>query len=167
MDGSKSSRQTLHSTELAWPNALTIDYTSQTLYWADAKLNKIERSNVDGSSRTLLTTNLILHPFGLTYHAGYLYWSDWQTDQITTTPIDDPDNVTVVIASLNTEPMGLEVVATSRQPICECSLVFSLYVEYTIVILAVEVDMLRCHCVHTQYNDSIIHWYVDVGARTN
>ena len=120
MDGDNSTRQVLHSTNLAWPNALTIDYDTQTLYWVDAQLNKIERSKVDGSNRLLLTTNSILHPFGLTYHDGYLYWSDWQTDQITRTPVSSPDNVTVIVSALDTEPMGLEVVATSRQPISEC-----------------------------------------------
>ena len=119
MDGNNSTRKALHSTNLAWPNALTIDYTTQTLYWADAQLNKIESSNVDGSNRALLTTNLILHPFGITYHNGYLYWSDWQTDQITMTHVSAPDNVTVLVSTLETEPMGLEVVATSRQPICK------------------------------------------------
>ena len=121
MDGNDSSRQILHNTDLAWPNCLTIDYSTETLYWADAQLNKIETSKVDGSNRRILTTNLILHPFGLTYHSGYLYWSDWQTDQITMTQVSTPDNVSVVVSTLDTEPMGIEVVALSRQPICECS----------------------------------------------
>ena len=117
MDGDNSTWQALHSTNLVWPNALTVDYTTQTLYWADASLDKIESSNVDGSNRALLTTNLILHPFDITYHNGYLYWSDWQTDQITMTHISAPDMVTVLVSALDTEPMGLEVVTTSRQPI--------------------------------------------------
>ena len=72
MDGDNSTRQALHRTNLGWPNGLTIDYATQTLYWADAQLNKIESSNVDGSNRTLLTTNLILHPFGITYLLPWL-----------------------------------------------------------------------------------------------
>ena len=120
MDGDNSTRLALHSTNLVWPDGLTIDYTTQILYWADASLDKIESSNVDGSNRALLTTNLILHPFGITYHNGYLYWSDWQTDQISMTHVSAPDNVTVLVsARLDTEPMGLEVVTISRQPICK------------------------------------------------
>ena len=129
MDGKNSSRQTLHNTGLAWPNALTIDYSTQTLYWADAQLNKIETSSVDGSNRRILTTN-ILHPFGLTYHSGYLYWSDWQTDQITMTHVSSPDNVSVLVSTLDTEPMGLEVVATSRQPIGECMLSIHMHAHH-------------------------------------
>ena len=136
MDGDNSSRQTLHNTGLAWPNCLTIDYNTGTLYWADAQLNKIETSKVDGLNRRILTTNLILHPFGLTYHSGYLYWSDWQTDQITMTQVSRPDNVTVVVATLDTEPMGIEVVAVSRQPICECS-----YIAHAVV----------ASCIHCYY----------------
>ena len=122
MDGSNSSRQTLLSTDLVWPNGLTLDYSTQTLYWADASLNKIESSQVDGSNRILLTTYSILHPFALTYYNRHLYWSDWESDQISTTKVSSPDNTSILVSSLHTEPMGLEVVATSRQPLCECPL---------------------------------------------
>ena len=119
MDGDNSTRKALHSTNLKWPNGITIDHNTQTLYWVDAGLNKIESSNVDGSNRVLITTNQIFHPFGITYHNGYLYWSDWQTDRITKTSISTPDDITVLVSRLGTEPMGLEVVTISKQPICK------------------------------------------------
>ena len=123
MAGESSSRQTLHNTELTWPNALTIDYTTQTLYRADAQLNKIECSRVDGSNRMLLTTTMVLHPFAITFYNGFLYWSDWQTDQIFTTHITSPNDVSVLVATLDTEPMGLQVVTESRQPISKSIMV--------------------------------------------
>ena len=33
------------------PNGLTIDYQAKKLYWADATLKKIERSDFDGTNR--------------------------------------------------------------------------------------------------------------------
>ena len=75
MDG--SNRQVIHNTSLIWPNALTIDYQSQSLYWADANLDKIERSGVDGRNRTLLTSTGISHPYGIAFHQNVLYISDW------------------------------------------------------------------------------------------
>ena len=76
MDG--SNRQVIHNTSLIWPNALTIDYQSQTLFWADANLDKIECSGVDGRNRTLLTSTGISHPFGIAFHQNVLYISDWE-----------------------------------------------------------------------------------------
>ena len=49
MDG--TSRVVLHSTNLRWPNAFTLDCDTQTLYWMDASLDKFESSNADGSNR--------------------------------------------------------------------------------------------------------------------
>ena len=59
IDGSNI--QVIHNTNLVCPNALTKDYVSQTLYWADANLGKIERSRVDGRNRILLTCTGIGH----------------------------------------------------------------------------------------------------------
>lgn len=49
MDG--SSRSVIINTDIYWPNGLTLDYEERKLYWADAKLNFIHRSNLDGTHR--------------------------------------------------------------------------------------------------------------------
>lgn len=49
MDG--SSRFIIINTEIYWPNGLTLDYEERKLYWADAKLNFIHKSNLDGTNR--------------------------------------------------------------------------------------------------------------------
>ena len=80
MDG--QDRVTLHSYHLAWPNALTIDYATQTLYWADAKLLTIESSLVDGSMRRPIRTSHLRHPFAMTMFEDTLYWTDWQSKSV-------------------------------------------------------------------------------------
>jgi len=58
MDG--TSRTVLHSTGLTFPSGITLDYTSQTLYWIDAIGLRIESSDVDGSNRQIVTTSSII-----------------------------------------------------------------------------------------------------------
>ena len=61
MDG--TSRTVLHNTGLIFPSGITLDYTTQTLYWIDAGRLRIESSNVDGSNRqTVTTVNAFLNP---------------------------------------------------------------------------------------------------------
>ena len=114
MDG--TSREVLHSTNLVWPNALTLDCDTQILYWMDARLDKFESSNADGSNRRLLSTTHIYHPFGLTLYQNRFYWTDWQLNAVLTAPINRPAAVGVVIRYLTLDPMGISVVSLDRQP---------------------------------------------------
>ena len=75
MDG--ANRTVLHDTYLKWPNAITLDIPTQTLFWADARLDKVESSNVDGSNRQLILRAKGMHPFGITMAENELYFSDW------------------------------------------------------------------------------------------
>lgn len=111
MDG--NDRTVLHNTSLIWPNALTLDISTQTLYWSDASLDKIESSNTDGTDRRVLTTAGIFHPFAITAFEGTLYWTDWQLDAILVRRLE---NVTILFSELTTEPMGLQVFSEDRQP---------------------------------------------------
>ncbi len=49
MDG--TNRSMIIDKDIYWPNGLTLDYSLEKLYWADAKHNFIHRCNLDGSSR--------------------------------------------------------------------------------------------------------------------
>lgn len=49
MDG--TNRAVIVDTEIYWPNGLTLDYSQEKLYWADAKYNFIHRANLDGTGR--------------------------------------------------------------------------------------------------------------------
>lgn len=62
LDG--TGRLTLVNVSLGWPNGLTIDRSESKLYWADAKLDRIECVNLDGSGRRILVAEHIPHIFG-------------------------------------------------------------------------------------------------------
>ena len=115
MDG--KDRTVLIDTGLQWPNAITLDYQTKTLYWADAFLDKIESSDTNGLFRTLLTdSDLILHPFAITIFNNTLYWSDWTYNLIVTAHISRPNNISAVSFDvLSADPMALHVVAKDRQ----------------------------------------------------
>ncbi len=51
------------TTDIKWPNGLTIDFDEEKLYWADAFYDKIERCDFDGNFRQILSTGWILFYF--------------------------------------------------------------------------------------------------------
>ncbi len=115
MDG--SNRQVLHNTGLVWPNGLTIDYADQRIYWADASLDRIEYSNVDGSERVILETeaNGLSHPFGITLDNNVLYWSDWLDQTIFSTHKLIGQNIVPIYENIPFLPSGVVAVSASRQ----------------------------------------------------
>uniref|UniRef100_A0A673WMS1 Low density lipoprotein receptor-related protein 5 n=1 Tax=Salmo trutta TaxID=8032 RepID=A0A673WMS1_SALTR len=75
-------RLVLLNTSLGWPNGLAIDYEAGKLYWGDAKTDKIEVIDVDGSNRMTLLEDKLPHIFGFTLLGDYIYWTDWQRRSI-------------------------------------------------------------------------------------
>ena len=83
MDG--TARTTLVSSGLVWVNSLALDFKNKLLYWCDARLDKIERVDLQGNNRVLilrLTSATYHHPFGLALYEDALFWSDWSTKSI-------------------------------------------------------------------------------------
>ena len=70
MDGSM--RQTLINSSIGWPNGIAIDFEYQRLYWADAKLDKIEQVNLDGTDRKIIVDSQLPHVFGFDVAGGCL-----------------------------------------------------------------------------------------------
>jgi len=76
---------------LGWPNGLCIDYSGDVLYWADAKLDRVEMSDIHGHHRRVLVTG-VQHPFGLAvvikanFHgSGFLVTASWQVRNLSLT----------------------------------------------------------------------------------
>ena len=113
MDG--SDRIAIVTSAILQPNGLTVDYATQTLYWTDGGLQKLESSQTDGSNRRVLT-NQVLNPFSITVYANTLYWSDWRTKTISSAHLSDPITITNIHVSRQL-PFGIQVVSESRQPL--------------------------------------------------
>lgn len=81
MDGNLSSRTIIvNNDNIFWPNDLSIDYETETIYWIDGKLCFIDRIDYDGKNRKRILKNAMFqYPFGLTHISTKLYWTDWQT----------------------------------------------------------------------------------------
>ncbi|XP_067025508.1 uncharacterized protein [Acropora muricata] len=110
MDG--SSRRTVVTGNLGWPNGLTIDPSTNRLYWADAKLDKIEVSDLTGANRQLVVSSAgDIHPFGLTLYQGMLYWTDWNNRSISRLDLSN-GNKKMIITGLK-KPMDIHLYDSS------------------------------------------------------
>lgn len=49
MDG--TGRKEVIRENILWPNGITIDYPTDTIYWVDAKKKTLESANLDGLER--------------------------------------------------------------------------------------------------------------------
>ena len=82
MDGDPASRRTLVDSDIGWPNGLTLDHASKTLYWVDAKTHQISSADWrTGRNRRVVlgAEDALPQPFAVSFYKGALYWSDWTT----------------------------------------------------------------------------------------
>nr|XP_022902920.1 low-density lipoprotein receptor-related protein 2 [Onthophagus taurus] len=78
MDGSNFTRILTWENDISWPNALTIDYFTDRLYWADAHLDYIASTDLEGKNRHIvLSGTSVPHVFALNLFDDYIYWTDW------------------------------------------------------------------------------------------
>ncbi|NWR88915.1 LRP2 protein, partial [Furnarius figulus] len=110
-------RTPIVSTNLVWPNGLTLDYEEQQLYWADANLQKIERCTLTGTNREVIVSTA-LHPFAMTLFDQHIYWTDWNTRSIYRANKYDGSDQVVMIMNLPQRPMDIHVWAKSKQHQC-------------------------------------------------
>uniref|UniRef100_A0A8B9LD61 Low density lipoprotein receptor-related protein 6 n=1 Tax=Astyanax mexicanus TaxID=7994 RepID=A0A8B9LD61_ASTMX len=80
LDG--TDREVMVNTSLGWPNGLALDYAERKIYWGDAKTDKIEVMNMNGTNRRILVEDKLPHIFGFTLLGDYIYWTDWQLRSI-------------------------------------------------------------------------------------
>ena len=118
MDG--DNRMVLHSTGLVNTYAITLDYDSQILYWADYTLDKIESSFANGTNRQLFTQYNVDRPFDITVHNNVLYWTDRYN--VKSAQLNNPLSSRVLPtgrAYRYNSKYGIQVVAKQRQPLCK------------------------------------------------
>ena len=107
LDG--SNRTTLVNTSVTWPNGITIDFLESKIYWADAKLDKIEVMDLDGKNRKVVLDHDLPHVFGFTLLGDSVYWTDWQRRSIESVNKHTGGERRVIIDSLP-DLMGLRAV---------------------------------------------------------
>ena len=107
MDG--SARRAIVTGNLVWPNGLTIDRVTNRLFWTDAKLDKIEASDLNGGNRRLIMLSAAnIHPYGLAVYLDMLYWTDWNTKSISRFNLSSV-NREIIVNGLQ-KPMDIHIV---------------------------------------------------------
>lgn len=138
MDG--TNRSVIINTKIYWPNGLTLDTTTQRVYFADSKLDFIDFCYYNGTGRqqVLAGSHYLLHPHSLTLFEETLFWTDRQLNRVLSThkfrgehslkkysiechyqwKIFSGTNQTVV-SHLISQPLSIHVYHPSLQPISE------------------------------------------------
>ncbi|KAG7275698.1 hypothetical protein CRUP_011325 [Coryphaenoides rupestris] len=111
-------RTDIVNSNLVWPNGLTLDYEDQRLYWADASLQKIERSSLTGENREVIVSTAI-YPFAMTLFDQHIYWTDWNTRSVYRANKHDGSDQTVMIQNLPSRPMDIQALAGRKQQRCD------------------------------------------------
>ena len=76
MDGQNIETVHNQSTSIRQPQALTIDYESQTLYWSDRSLDKILWSQVDPGSQINISSYTLYNTYSMVIFGSYLFFTN-------------------------------------------------------------------------------------------
>lgn len=83
MDGGNITSILNWEDDIAWPNALTIDYFTDRIFWADAHLDYIAFADLDGHNRRIVLSGAAVpHVFAITVFDDLIYWTDWNLKAI-------------------------------------------------------------------------------------
>ncbi|XP_055342132.1 low-density lipoprotein receptor-related protein 2-like [Paramacrobiotus metropolitanus] len=115
MDGIMFSR--IVTEKLGWPNAITVDYITNRIIWADAHLNVVEMADLTGRNRfkVLSGHNVVPHVFSLVALDGYLYWTDWNFQAVLKAKMFVDKNGTI-IRNTTHRPYDINIWHPVRQP---------------------------------------------------
>ena len=75
---------------------------------------RIESADMDGQGRKVVVKNAP-HPFGVTIHGSYLYWTDWGLRSVMRADKVTGSGVIVLKDKLNAQPMDIKVYSSLRQ----------------------------------------------------
>ncbi len=87
MDGSNQ-RFIVNDKSLGWPNALTISFETNELYYGDAREDFIAVCDLDGKNKRIITSRAmnpslnLHHIFAIAVWEDRIFWSDWELKSI-------------------------------------------------------------------------------------
>lgn len=107
----------LKSTNGAWPNGVTLDYSKKRVFFLDAKSKEIHSIDYNGGKhkRILRNPDYLHHPFSITIYQNDLYWSDWRLNAIITANKFSGSNVTIFYQT-SIQPFDVKIMHPTRQP---------------------------------------------------
>ena len=110
-------RRLLVTSDLHWPNGLTVDMENSLLYWCDTWAGRLERIGYDGQGRTTVYSSqpLSSRPYGLTLLHSTLYWTQYTA--ATVVSLDIATNSTSVLRQENPQLLEIKAFSSSRQPV--------------------------------------------------
>ncbi|CAH0730104.1 unnamed protein product, partial [Brenthis ino] len=115
MDGSNFTAILNWEDDIAWPNALTIDYLTDRIYWADAHLDYIGSADLEGRHRHIvLSGSKVPHVFALSLFDDEIYWTDWNLKAISKANKHSGENLTT-LRNTTHRPYDIHVVHPLRQ----------------------------------------------------
>ena len=74
--------ESIITTKIRMPNAIAIDSKEGKMFWADARLDKIELVYLNNLRRIVLKKSNLQHPFDLAVHDRYLFYTDWMLHSV-------------------------------------------------------------------------------------
>ncbi|XP_031563420.1 uncharacterized protein LOC116298966 isoform X2 [Actinia tenebrosa] len=115
-----TTRETIVTRGLGWPNGLAIDEDLRQLYWADAKVDKIETSDLEGRNRRVLVGgDKAKHPFSIGILNNRLFWSDWEKEGVQSVDKQTGKDYAEILNGLE-NPKGMFLFMTESQPLNTC-----------------------------------------------
>ena len=94
------------TSNIQMPNGIAVDSVGRRLYWADARLDKVEVCHLDGGQCTVLQSQAD-HPFDLAVHGQHLFFTDWVHQAVVRIDKRTGDNRLVVQEDMKNKPMGI------------------------------------------------------------
>lgn len=76
MDGSE--RTNIIVKKLGWPNALALDFVTNHIIWADARLDYIAMADLNGNNIRYILNESLPHIFAISQFENFIYWTDWE-----------------------------------------------------------------------------------------
>ncbi|KAF8767497.1 Sortilin-related receptor-like protein [Argiope bruennichi] len=104
------------SSYVTWPNGVTVDLSTDKIYWTDAKKDYIASADIDGKNIKYIIsdTKLVPHPFAVVVYKDWIYFDDWNKEAIVMANKHDGSGMNTLV-STSGRAMDMKVFAPGLQ----------------------------------------------------